>query len=336
MIEPTRGIVRRCLSAVGLVASSFAVSSVALAAEPAASVGVHPIAVEGEVPPHTLREINARLRRGLGPDAKVVDRQRACVDASCWAALAARTNVDHLVDAAISARSRDYRVKGVLIHATTGEVVATVTRECDVCGLEELATTVEDLGDALRRRLDATQARPSLLAITSTPAGAAVELDGTHLGLTPLTVDVQPGEHVIEIGKARHFMQRRRVAFVEGVTQEWQVDLVAAPDERRTRMRRALGWTAIGVGIGATGVGVGLALLDNDPIRSRCSGDDVDLEGDCKYRYKTLAGGVAMAVVGAGVLVTGITLLSLERRSRRERRVAVLPTLLGIQLSGRF
>lgn len=321
-----------------LVAMLVAVST-ARAAKDEPRIAVPPIAVEGQMPSYLVQELATRLQQGLGVGGRAVEQATACNEASCWVSLAERTESTHVVRATISVHDRDHDVHADLIDGRTGEVIATVDRACDICGSEELGTTVEDVGDALRRKLASERPEPAVLAVVSTPAGATVTLDGAPLGTTPMSAEVPAGTHDIEVGKREYITQRRRFAFVDGVRQDWKVELVAVPNEARSSSGRPLriaGWTAIGVGIAAVGGGIVLAVLDESPIRSRCSGENVDIEGHCKYRYNSLAGGVVMATVGAAVLGTGIALVIVDRRRSRERTVAVTPTMRGIAVSGRF
>jgi hypothetical protein len=301
-------------------------------------VAVPPLVVEGEVPGYLVADLANRLRSGLGATAQAVETSTTCKDATCWMELAKSTNTTHVAHATLTVTDRDYDVRADLVDGRSGEVLATVTRACDICGSEELATTFEDVGDALRRKLASSLQEPPALVITSVPPGATVQLDGAPVGTTPLTVEVTAGEHEIEVGMPDHITQRRRLAFVDGVRQEWKVVLVDVPREDRPTGRplRIAGWSAIGVGLAGLGVGIGVAVLDENPMRSRCSGENVDIEGNCKYRYNTLAGGIASAVVGAAILGTGIALVIVDRKKSRDRRVALLPTLRGVALSGRF
>ena len=112
---------------------------------------------------------------------------------------------------------------------------------------------------------------------------------------------------------------------VEGVREDVAAELAVEPAaERRTRggAMRTAGATMTGVGIAGIGVGIGLAVLDEAPIRSRCTGDNKDIEGHCKYRYDSLAAGITMAVLGAAALATGIALLAVDhkRQSRAQGR----------------
>lgn len=302
-------------------------------------VAVAPIALDGAFPDYLVRDLAERLRGGIGSGAYALDGATTCADRDCWIALAAHTQATHVVRTTLAVRDRDYDVSVDLIDGRTGEVIATVTRACDVCGSAELLTTMEDVADALRRKLVSERPEPPVLVITTVPAGALVTVDDAPVGTTPLTVEVAAGAHDVQVGKRGHITQRRRIAFVDGVRETWEVELAAAPTEERRRVGRPLrvaGWSAIGVGLAAVGVGVGFAVLDEDPIPSRCSGANVDIEGNCKYRYDTLAGGVASAAIGGALLVTGIALVAVDRRRHRERSVAFAPSWRGVVLRGRF
>ena len=67
-------------------------------------------------------------------------------------------------------------------------------------------------------------------------------------------------------------------------------------------------------------VGSGSALLaiDEKPNERQCDGSNVDPDGDCKFRYDTLGGGLALTLGGAAVLASvGVTALVLARKKRR-------------------
>jgi hypothetical protein len=317
----------------------LAVVRPARAANDEPRVAVPRLAVQGEVPSYLVNDLAKRLLGGLGTSAHAVEGTATCTDASCWVELAKRSSSTHVVQATLSVHDRDYDVRADLVDGKTGEVIATVERECDICGADELGTTLEDVGDALRRKLASQSHAPPELSITSAPVGAEVRLDGEVIGKTPLTIEVPVGEHEVEVAMADHITQRRRLAFVGGVRQEWNVALVDVPrdDSRGRRPLRIAGWSAIGVGLAGVGAGIGLVVLDESPIRSRCSGENVDYEGNCKYRYDTLGGGIAIAAVGAVALGTGIALVVVDhKRSRKQRDVAIAPTLRGITVFGRF
>ena len=70
-----------------------------------------------------------------------------------------------------------------------------------------------------------------------------------------------------------------------------------------------------------------LALHGRDD-RRRCSGADRDLEGDCRFRYETVAGGATALTVGLVSIITGAALLA--GLSGAGDLTAVLAALVGL------
>jgi PEGA domain len=54
------------------------------------------------------------------------------------------------------------------------------------------------------------------IAVTSTPAGAEIELDGAFVGNTPSTVGVSAGDHVIGIAKKGYKPWERKIKVTTG------------------------------------------------------------------------------------------------------------------------
>jgi len=52
---------------------------------------------------------------------------------------------------------------------------------------------------------------PVSLEISSTPAGADIELDGSFVGNTPSSVGVSPGDHTIRLTKSGYASWERKV-----------------------------------------------------------------------------------------------------------------------------
>jgi hypothetical protein len=68
--------------------------------------------------------------------------------------------------------------------------------------LRETGISKDERADA-ERELAQIKTRPSLLTVTTTPAGATALLDGRPLaGLTPLTIAVPPGSHALVLRHA--------------------------------------------------------------------------------------------------------------------------------------
>lgn len=295
-----------------------------------------PIVVEGTLPENVRKDLGARFVKGLGGDAEPADAAVApCSDEGCWQTRAGELGATHLVVATITVDDRDYAVQADLVEGKSGKVIATAARRCEICGYDEVAATVDDVAGLLRRKLGAASAALPVLAVKSTPAGALVTLDGERVGTTPLQIEVAPGAHDVRVSKPGFVAKLERVVMVEGVREDLEAKLVIAPEEERARRRSGMrigGATATALGVAGLGVGIGLAVLDENPIRSRCNGDNKDIEGHCKYRYDSLGAGIAIAVVGAAALATGVALLVVDRKRQRNGKVALRPSAYGLAI----
>jgi hypothetical protein len=297
---------------------------------------IMPLVVEGTLPAKVQGSLAERFATGIGDGAQPAAAETApCSDTACLKTRAGELGASHLVVATITIEDRDYAVKAELVDGDSGAVLASAARRCEICGYDEVGETVDDVAGLLRRKLGAAAADLPVLAVTSTPPGALVTLDGERVGNTPLTLKAAPGPHDVKVSKPGHVAKLERVMMVEGVREEVAVTLAIAPEEERARRRSGLrigGATLTAVGVAGVGVGIGLAVLDENPIRSRCDGDNKDIEGHCKYRYNSLGAGIAIAVLGAAALASGIALLVVDRKRHRTGKVAVGPSPYGIAL----
>lgn len=297
-------------------------------------VAVVPLTVEGPLPADVGTRLGDTLVAGLGEDAALAAGvTTTCEDAACWRALGAQLGATHIVHATVTVDDRDYTISASLVDAASGEVVASSARRCEICGYDEVAETVTDVAVLVRRKLSVSTVSLPVLSVTSTPAGALVTVDGERVGNTPLELKLKSGAHDVRVGMNGYVARLERVVLVDGVHEQVDVVLEPQPVREKSGGLRAAGAAATVVGIAGLGVGIGLAVLDEAPIRSRCSGDDKDIEGHCKYRYDSLAAGVTIAVVGAAALATGIALLVVDRRRARARRVALRPGPYGLALA---
>ncbi len=69
----------------------------------------------------------------------------------------------------------------------------------------------------------------SQLEVRSEPAELAIRIDGREAGRTPLTPDLEPGEHLIELADDCYFPSRKRVTVVRGHGES--IDIEAVPRE---------------------------------------------------------------------------------------------------------
>jgi hypothetical protein len=79
------------------------------------------------------------------------------------------------------------------------------------------------------RELQSLRARPSTLTVTTTPAGATVEIDGkAATGVTPLSQDLAPGDHTVAAQKRGFASATRSVTARLGRAVVVSLDLAAA------------------------------------------------------------------------------------------------------------
>lgn len=112
------------------------------------------------------------------------------------------------------------------------------------------------------------------------------------------------------------------------------------PESPRKRLTLApkttqiIAFTAIGVGVAALAGGIALLVLDENPVKSNCSGVHVDADGDCEFRYDTLGGGIGLTVTGVVVAGGGVGLLLWSRKQAKRTSTEVSIVPWGVR--GRF
>lgn len=334
-----------------VTATALAITPAWAAAEPRA--GVLPLEVEGKLPPKGAATLSTEIEEGLrSAGATVVptaELSRAagtglstCRDAACLEGVATKAGVTHLVRPSVRMEESDYVIAIEVIDGATGEVVHQANQTCELCGLSEAQATARALAASLQEKLVAAEPATGTVAVQSTPAGAEVLVDGQSMGTTPVELQLPAGEHSIVLRLPGHADDERRVRVEAGGTAAVAAELAAAnvkegrPD--RSGLLRPLGWAAIGVGVASLGSGIALLALDEKPVEfTRCSGIDVDPMGNCRFRHDTLAGGVAMTIVGvvgitAGAILVARTMKKGKASKGDDRRARVRPTLRGFAI----
>lgn len=357
-----RGAVSTALVAALALAPSWA------AAEPRA--GVLPLEAQGTLPPNGTRALAAEVEQGMrdagvtvvpadalvqatvadgasgsgrAPSRKQQKAARAalaaCRDAACLRGLASEVSAAYLVRPSVRMEESDYVIALALVDGATGEVVHEAERLCELCGLTEAQAVTRELAASLREPLAA--ARMGTVTVSSSPAGAEVRVDGEPAGTTPVELRLAPGEHAIVLRRPGYASAERRVVVEARGTAAVALELaplapIAGPDDRgRRALLRPLGWASIGVGAAALGSGIALLVLDEDPVAyTRCSGPDVDAQGNCRFRHDTLAGGVVATVVGVVGITAGALLVARARKAGKDgsRRARALPTARGLAI----
>jgi hypothetical protein len=157
--------------------------------------------------------------------------------------------------------------------------------------------------------------------VETRPPGADITVDGEPRGRTPATLPLPPGPHDVAVSRRGYNSTQRRVTAVADVRETWSLDLVRR--ERRDDKARAFtiaGGVLVGVAAPALVAGSTLLALDGKPYRRRCSGGDVDPQGDCRFRFASNVHGGVLVGIAAALAIGGIVLLTQAKRPARSTR----------------
>lgn len=309
-------------------AGSALALALALGGAPEAeSVIVLPLEVDGELPQKWIDEAQSRMRAGFGrtsvslveaaPGGAVGCRDRACIRGLADTA-------SHVATPRLRVSGeRDYAFAIDVASTRTGEIVATVEGECDLCGFEEVGALIEAKAVAAAAALEKLRAAFATVEISTTPLGAKVEVDGVEQGSTPLDLELAPGVHRLRVTKPGHLPQEFEYEAIEGMRKRMTIGLEAEPPPppdpaiRRSRDMFIAGGVLGVLGLGAIGGGAALLVIDGDPYENDCQ---EDVQGNCRYLYRTANGGIATIAVGAASTILGITLVALGADARRKAK----------------
>jgi hypothetical protein len=312
----------------------------AQAAPPDQQAALLPVQVHGELDPHALEQLEAQLEVGLGrSDLSIVGmaavRESApqasrCEHAACAAEVAAAVGSAVVLRATVRAEARDYDIKVEVLGADDGSVLQKREARCEICGTAEVAEQLSNEAAALVPFIVEYTSGRALLEVRSQPEGANVTVDGKAVGTTPFSGEVLPGDRVVEVAKQGYTVRQRQVAVAKGTTTVIEVELDPIAREA-LRPHAALGWAPLGVGVAAIGGGLALIVLEENPVTGRCDDpSNIDEFGTCRYRYRTLEGGIVLTAVGVAGIVAGAVVLGIRAKRRKaSEKAALLPTIDG-------
>ncbi|MGH1341119.1 MAG: PEGA domain-containing protein [Nannocystales bacterium] len=326
------------LGSAALVAAFFVAVSplTALGAKPKAKtrVAVMPLLTEGDVPSEVRSEAREEVKAALeNKNVELVDGRPTganCTDFECIHSVAEDADAQWVVQPALSTIDHDYGI-AVRLFDAAGNLKADEASTCEICSypdaVEALVTGAKQLkvpllelvenpyGDREQETHEAEAI--SRFAIRTEPEGALVKIDGERVGKTPLELEVEPGLRDIEITLRNHNDVVETVRAPRGGSEMLNYTLTKN-NEKQTRALRITGWTFSMLGVGLLGAGVPLLALEEEPVKRQCSGNDVDFEGRCRYRYDTLLPGALLTGFGIASLLTGIT-TGVIAASRRDK-----------------
>lgn len=310
-----------------VVAFALSVPSKAIGRAPAESrtVAVPPIQIQGTLESHWRQLLSGRLIRRLKGSVEIVEPEvvarkageEHCTSAACFRRIAHATGADFVLTAEVEVTDNDYLVVVRLIDGETGQAVASGEDRCELCGVAEVGDLLADQTFILRQKVEAMANAPPLLRVTSVPKGALVYLDGELVGKTPLQRTVEAGAHEVRAEKAGYISGVASVITSPGDEHDQKLSLVPVP-----RIQRAKPWAWGMLGAGGLGVtaGVTLLVLDGRQYRPRCSDENVDDAGNCRFRYGTRTPGIVFTAIGAATILAAAIILAVARSRRVEQR----------------
>jgi TolB-like protein len=293
----------------------------------AIKTAVLPLVVEGQLPESDRASLTTQLVGGLerGSFAVVTPEQVSaavgdgdCSKPACMQKIASATGATHIVRASVEVVDRDYTVRVELFDGTDGSKIVSASDGCEICGVADVGGLIETQAATLRTKLDALASGPASIVVRSDPADAEVTLDGEPFGVTPLDKSVIPGEHVIRVSKDGYIAVQEKRTFVEGARETLSYELEKVPSRLP---KRPWGWASLGIGLLAVGGSVGLTWMHDEPytLGGRCTGENRDDKGECRYLHDTKWYAMGLGLAGGALVTLGVAVLITTAKNPRKK-----------------
>lgn len=199
-------------------------------------------------------------------------------------------------------------VQTTLLDARTRDVSARAGTTASPCTTGEV---VVQLADLTGRLLQETAMRPrGNLAVSSTPPGAKVRIDGRLLGATPFQQEVFAGSRAIEVRKDRYIPYQSSTQVEPGQTATIETLLKRDPSSQLSRPLWRVVSGAILIGGGLLVAGIGTWALQTN---GKCQDGSMDFD-TCSPYYNTTTVGAGLLGGGGALVITGSILLIVPSR----------------------
>jgi tetratricopeptide (TPR) repeat protein len=169
------------------------------------------------------------------------------------------------------------------------------------------------------------------VTVLSAPVGATVSIDGTPLGVTPLTVELRPGEHALSLSARSYADASQRFTLAASTPIDLQIQLEPAPASNELAAgydhRRRFGIAPyVTLGIGGALLGASAIFeLERRSAQNSAKSDTTQLDYEHDYDATHSRQVTARVLLGAGgiVAMTGAALLVFNARLSPESRASV-------------
>ena len=308
-------------------AEATAAPSMPASSDAAVKTAVLPLVIQGELPETDRATLTEQLVGGLergsfavvAPDAVVAAAGDGdCDKPGCMQKIAEKTGATHIVRATLEVVDRDYTVRVELYDGSDGSKIVSASDGCEICGVADVGGLLETQAATLRTKLDALASGPASIVVASTPEGAEIMLDGEPFGVTPLDKPIIPGDHTIRVTKDGYIAVQEKRTFVEGARESLHYELEKVPNRLP---KRPWGWASLGIGVLAVGGGVAMTWLHDKPyqLSGRCTGDNKDTDGDCRFLFNTKWYGMGLGLAGGALVTLGVAVLITTAKNPRKK-----------------
>jgi hypothetical protein len=222
------------------------------------------------------------------------------------------------ISISIGGGRRDYTLRWVA-NAPQLDAPLVVESTCELCSLVEVEEQFTVDLSSICARLDASVDTPGRVRVSAEPDRAWVRIDGRRTGRTPWAGEVALGKHRLEVRARGYGTQVRTLQVFPGIERHEHFELMALPRAHRPAWP---GWTSLGLGIALGISGTALIAIEGQDWRGRCSGPDVDANGNCRFVYRTLPAGIALAALGGAAIASGVGLIVWSQHGDRGAALA--------------
>lgn len=296
----------------GVLAAVWFTTPIAGSSDRAAPIGLE---FSESIPPHD----RAPLQDGFAKTLPLAcERALPCIE-GC-------SEEDTTVGLALDGSERNYTLHWVATDPRLEEPLV-VNTSCELCSLVELEQQFAVDLTRVCSQIDALETGPGRLLLSSDPQEARVRIDGQKVGRTPWSGELTAGEHTIELRARGRLPQRHSVAILGNVETRKHFQLRSSFARRGRPQWPA--WTSLGLGMAMTVAGTALISVSGKPYQGRCTGNDIDVEGNCRFLLETRPLGIALTTLGVGAIAGGVGLMIWAQRDPAQ-------TSAGLNVSGRF